>query len=150
MTSGTKFMLKEQYSLSLGPKRAQTAVCKAMPCHSHSPLLSPASSGVSIALRTQTPLWDAGPSGSGPCTPPSLPHCGYVCNSSDPACLDSGGLACTFQTISLAHSDQQTGARRPPKFRGVQFTSVLDKDTLALGAAITVLLVKEPVPPAGM
>lgn len=145
MTSVTKFMLKERYSLSLGPKRAQMAVCDGMPCHwvqyentSRTPPAQPWSQ-VSIALRTQTPLWDAGPPGLGPCTPPSLPHCGYVCSSSDPACTDSGGLVCTFQTISLANSDHQAQLHdsvRPAPSQ-IQAHSVhlrFDKDALALGA----------------
>ncbi len=44
-------------------------------------------------------------------------------------------------------------ARRPPKFRGARFTSVLNKDAPVLRAEVMVLLVKdaiEPVPPAEM
>ncbi len=44
-------------------------------------------------------------------------------------------------------------ARRPPKFRGIRFTSVLSKDAPVLRAEVAVLLAKdaiEPVPPAEM
>ncbi len=44
-------------------------------------------------------------------------------------------------------------AQRPPKFRGVRFTSVWNKDAPVLRAEVAVLLAKdaiEPVPPAEM
>ncbi len=56
-----------------------------------------------------------------------------------------------MRTIRLGYAIQF--ARRPPKFRGVRFTSVLSKDAPLLRAEVAVLLAKdaiEPVPPAEM
>ncbi len=55
------------------------------------------------------------------------------------------------RTIRLGYAIQF--ARRPPKFRGIRFTSVLSKDAPVLRAEVAVLLAKdaiEPVPPAEM
>ncbi len=94
----------------------------------------------------------------GPLCSTSLPHCGYICGFPGPACTVSGGLASAPQAVSLAHENIRLGyaiqfARRPPKFRGVRFTSVLNKDAPVLRAEVAVLLAKdaiEPVPPAEM
>ncbi len=56
-----------------------------------------------------------------------------------------------LRTIRLGYAIQF--ARRPPKFRGIRFTSVKAADAPVLCAEIAVLLVKdaiEPVPPADM
>ncbi len=68
------------------------------------------------------------------------------------------GMASAPQAVSLGSENHQTRLRdsvRPAssKFRGVQFTSVLNKDAPVLRAEIAVLLAKdaiEPVPPAEM
>ncbi len=55
------------------------------------------------------------------------------------------------RTIRLGYAIQF--ARRPPKFRGIRFTAVLDKDAPVLHAEIADLLAKDaiqPVPPAEM
>ncbi len=95
----------------------------------------------------------------GPLCSTSLPHRGgipYVSDSPVPACTVSGGLARVprmsrwlLRNIRLGHAIQF--ARRPPKFRSVRFTSVLNKDAPVLHAKVAVLLTKdaiEPVPPA--
>ncbi len=94
----------------------------------------------------------------GPLCSTSLPHRGYISNSPGPACMVPGGLARAPQAVSLAPEDHQTRLRdsvhrRPPKFRGIRFTSVLSKDAPVLRAEVAVLLAKdaiEPVPPAEM
>ncbi len=56
-----------------------------------------------------------------------------------------------LRTIRLGYAIQFT--RRPPKFRGIRFTSLLNKDAPVLHAEVAVLLAKdaiEPVPPAEM
>lgn len=58
-----KFSVKEQFSLSLGPKRVWMVVCDAMPCHSQPPLC--------VALLTQSPLRDTVLPGLAP----MLNHC---------------------------------------------------------------------------
>ncbi len=94
----------------------------------------------------------------GPLCSTSLPHRGYVGNSSGPACTVPGGLAelprpsrWLLRTIRLGYAIQF--ARRPPKFRGIRFTSVLNNDAPVLRAEVAVLLAKdaiEPVSPAEM
>lgn len=144
-----------------------------MPYYPHPPFLSPAGSSVrfkdampsyatlaqpwrqlSVAAHTQSPLWDTILSKLGPCSPLRCPTCGYVCGACGPACTVSGSLASDPQPISLIQTIRLSYviqfARRPPKFRGIQFTSRLAKDAPALRAEIAVLLVKnaiEPVPP---
>ncbi len=87
----------------------------------------------------------------------SLPHRGYVGGPVGPAGTVSLSLASTPQsrwllrTIRLGYAIQF--ARRPPKFRGIRFTSVKAVDAPVLRAEITVLLAKdaiESVPPADM
>ncbi len=94
----------------------------------------------------------------GPLCATSLPHRGYVGNSPGPACTVPGGLAelprpfrWLLRTIRLGYAIQF--ARRPPKFRGIRFTSVLNKDAPVLRVEVAVLLAKdaiEPFPPAEM
>ncbi len=88
----------------------------------------------------------------------SLPHCGYVGVSPGPLVRSRGAWLTLprpsrwlMRTIRLCYAIQF--ARRPPKFRGVRFTSVFSKDTPLLRAEVAVLLAKdaiEPVPPAEM
>ncbi len=60
----------------------------------------------------------------------SLPHSGYIAASSGPACSVSGWLDLSRLshwltiTIKLSHAIQFTW--RPPKFRGIRFTTVLN------------------------
>ncbi|KAL0147058.1 hypothetical protein M9458_057582, partial [Cirrhinus mrigala] len=89
-----------------------------------------------------------------------LPHRGHVGQrSADPTGGQADGLARAAQpvwwlirTVRLGYAIQF--ARRPPKFRGILFTSVCsDTDASVLRAEIAVLLAKdtiEPVPPAEM
>ncbi len=145
--------------------------------HSRPPLLSPMSSRVrsedampspappaqpwsqvSVALRTQTPLRNALPSESGPCAPLRCPTAGTSVASLVPLVRSLGAWLALprpsrwlMRTIRLGYAIQF--ARRPPKFRGVRFTSVLSKDAPLLRAEVAVLLAKdaiEPVPPAEM
>ncbi len=88
----------------------------------------------------------------------SLPHCGYVGGSPGPLVRSRGAWLALprpsrwlMRTIRLGYAIQF--ARRPPKFRGVRFTSVMSKDAPLLRAEVAVLLAKdaiEPVPPAEM
>ncbi len=145
--------------------------------HSRPPLLSPMSSRVrsedampspappaqpwsqvSVALRTQAPLRNALPSESGPCAPLRCPTAGTSVASLVPLVRSLGAWLALprpsrwlMRTIRLGYAIQF--ARRPPKFRGVRFTSVLSKDAPLLRAEVAVLLAKdaiEPVPPAEM
>ncbi len=115
-------------------------------------------SQVSIAPHTQTTLRDALPFKSGPCAPPRCPTAG---TSVTPLFLLVRSLGAWLElprpsrwllrTIRLGYAIQF--ARRPPKFRGVRFTSVLNKDAPVLHAEVAVLLAKdaiELVPPAEM
>ncbi len=75
----------------------------------------------------------------------SLPHHGYVGDPVGAAGTVSRSLASAPHAIQFA--------RRPPKFRGIRFTSVKAADAPVLRAEIAVLLAKdaiEPVPPADM
>ncbi len=168
---------KEQFPFSPGPKRARMAVHETQSPHSRPPLLSPVRSRVrsedampspappaqpwsqvSVALRTQTPLRNALPSESGPCAPLRCPTAGTSVASLVPLVRSLGAWLALprpsrwlMRTIRLGYAIQF--ARRPPKFRGVRFTSVLSKDAPLLRAEVTVLLAKdaiEPVPPAEM
>ncbi len=168
---------KEQFPFSPGPKRARMAVHETQSPHSRPPLLSPMSSRVrsedampspappaqpwsqvSVALRTQAPLRNALPSESGPCAPLRCPTAGTSVASLVPLVRSLGAWLALprpsrwlMRTIRLGYAIQF--ARRPPKFRGVRFTSVLSKDAPLLRAEVAVLLAKdaiEPVPPAEM
>ncbi len=175
--SGTQTSKKEQFPFSPGPKRARMAVHETQSPHSRPPLLSPMSSRVwsedampspappaqpwsqvSVALRTQTPLRNALPSESGPCAPLRCPTAGTSVASLVPLVRSLGAWLVLprpsrwlMRTIRLGYAIQF--ARRPPKFRGVRFTSVLRKDAPLLRAEVAILLAKdaiEPVPPAKM
>ncbi len=106
----------------------------------------------------QTPLRNALPSESGPCAPLRCPTAGMSVASLVPLVRSLGAWLALprpsrwlMRTIKLGYAIQF--ARCPPKFRGVRFTSVLNKDAPVLRAEVTVLLAKdaiEPVPPAEM
>ncbi len=88
----------------------------------------------------------------------TLPHRGYVCGPLVPLARGLGAWLALpgpsrwlLRTIRLGYAIQF--ARRPPKFRGVHFTSVKAVDAPVLCAEIAVLLAKdaiERVPPADM
>ncbi len=153
----------------------------AKPLNSHPPLLSPADSSaqfemgtqayhappvrpwnqVSVAQYTQTPLRAASqrePPELCPCIPPRCPTAGTPVVPLVPLVQSlRAWLALPspsrwlIRTIRLSYAIQF--ARRPPKFRGVHFTSVKAVDTHVLRAEIAVLLAKdaiELVPPADM
>ncbi len=116
---------------------------------------------VSVAQHTQTPLWAAfqrEPAELRPCVPPHCPTAGTPVVPLVPLVRSlRAWLALPspsrwlIRTIRLGYAIQF--ARRPPKFRGVHFTSVKAVDTHVLRAEIAVLLVKdaiELVPPADM
>ncbi len=162
-----KFSIKEQFLSSPGPKRARRVVGGAKPLHSHPPLLSPADSSaqfemgtqaspappvrpwnqVSVAQHTQTPLRAASqrePPELRPCIPPRCPTAGTPVVPLVPLVRSlRGWLALPspsrwlIRTIRLGYAIQF--ARRPPKFRGVHFTSVKAVDTHVLRAEIAVL-----------
>ncbi len=162
------FSIKEQFLSSPGPKRARRVVGGAKPLHSHPPLLSPADSSaqfemgtqaspapparqwnqVSVAQHTQTPLRAASqrePPELRPCVPPRCPTAGTPVVPLVPLVRSlRAWLALPspsrwlIRTIRLGYAIQF--ARRPPKFRGVHFTSVKAVDTHVLRAEIAVLL----------
>ncbi len=111
---------------------------------------------MSVTLHTQTPppaitgQSFTGPR-PGPCVPTSLPHHGYV-----------GGLRCAagtvlsepgyalpspsrwlLRTIRLGYAIQF--ARRPPKFRGIRFTSVNPADAPVLACGIAAYWRKDAI-----
>ncbi len=175
------FSIKEQFLSSPGPKRARRVVGGEKPLHSHPPLLSPADSSaqfemgtqaspappvrpwnqVSVAQHTQTPLRAASqrePPELHPCVPPRCPTAGTPVVPLVPLVRSlRAWLALPspsrwlIRTIRLGYAIQFV--RRPPKFRGVHFTSVKAVDTHVLHAEIAVLLAKDAiglVPPADM
>ncbi len=115
-------------------------------------------SQVSVAPHTQTPLRDALPFESGPCAPLHCPTAGTLVTPLVSLVRFLGSWLelprlsrWLLRTIRLGYAIQFT--RRPPKFRGVPFTSVLNKDAPVLHAEVAVLLAKdaiEPVPPVEM
>ncbi len=172
---GKSFVFSSHYSL------AQRVVGGAKPLHSHPPLLSPADSSaqfemgtqaspappvrpwnqVSVAQHTQTPLRAASqrePPELCPCVPPLCPTAGTpvvplvsLVRSLQAWLALPSPSRWLIRTIRLGYAIQF--ARRPPKFRGVHFTSVKAVDTHVLRAEIAVLLAKdaiELVPPADM
>ncbi len=147
------------------------AVNDAQSQHPHPPLLSPVGSRVrsedampspvlpaqlwsqvSVAPHTQTPLRDTLPSESGPCAPLCCPTASTLVVPLVPLEQFSGAWLAflrpsrwLMRTIRLGYAIQFS--RRPPKFRGIQFTSVLNKDAPVLLAEIVVLLAKEAIEP---
>ncbi len=115
-------------------------------------------SQVSVTPHTQTPLRDALPFESGPCAPFRCPTVGMSVTPLVPLVRSLGAWLelprpsrWLLRTIRLGYAIQF--ARRPPKFRGIRFTSVLNKDAPVLRAEVAVLLAKdaiEPVSPAEM
>ncbi len=115
-------------------------------------------SQVSVTPHTQTPLRDALPFESGPCAPFRCPTVGTSVTPLVPLVRSLGAWLelprpsrWLLRTIRLGYAIQF--ARRPPKFRGIRFTSVSSKDAPVLRAEVAVLLAKdaiEPVPPAEM
>ncbi len=116
---------------------------------------------VSVAQHTQTPLRAASqrePPELRPCVPPRCPTAGTPVVPLVPRVrFLRAWLALPspsrwlIRTIRLGYVIQF--ARRPPRFRGVHFTSVKAVDTHVLRAEIAVLLAKdaiELVPPADM
>ncbi len=115
---------------------------------------------VSVTLHTQTPppaITGQAVTGPrpGPCVPPRCPTAG---TSVAPLARSLGAWLALLgpsrwllRTIRLGYAIQF--ARRPPKFRGIRFTSVKAIDAPVLLVEIAVLLAKnaiEPVPPADM
>ncbi len=172
-----KTSIKEQFPFPPGPKRARMAVYETSSPHSRPPLSSPVGSRVwsedatpspaspaqlwsqvSVTPHTQTPLRDALPFESGPCAPFRCPTVGTSMTPLVPLVRSLGAWLelprpsrWLLRTIRLGYAIQF--ARRPPKFRGIRFTSVLSKDAPVLRAEVAVLLAKdaiEPVPPAKM
>ncbi len=113
-------------------------------------------SQVSVAPHTQTPLRDTLPFESGPCAPLRCPTAGTLLTPLVPLVQSLGAWLelprssrWLLRTSRLSYAIQF--ARRSPKFKGVRFISVLNKDAPVLRAEVVVLLVKdaiEPVPPA--
>ncbi len=118
---------------------------------------------VSVTLHTQTPppaitgQAFTGPA-PGPCVPHRCPTTGTSVAPLVPLARSLGAWLALpspsrwlLRTIRLGYAIQF--ARRPPKFRGIRFTSVKPADAPVLRAEIAVLLAKdaiEPVPPADM
>ncbi len=118
---------------------------------------------VSVTLHTQTPppaitgQAFTGP-GPGPCVPHRCPTTGTSVAPLVPLARSLGAWLALpspsrwlLRTIRLGYAIQF--ARRPPKFRGIRFTSVKPADAPVLRAEIAVLLAKDaidPVPPADM
>ncbi len=96
--------------------------------------------------------------GPGPCVPHRCPTTGTSVTPLVPLARSLGAWLALpspsrwlLRTIRLGYAIQF--ARRPPKFRGIRFTSVKPADAPVLRAEIAVLLAKdtiEPVPPADM
>ncbi len=132
-----------------GPVRGRDAFSRA-PC----PAMEPGKCRTAHSDPTSHAL----PSESGPCAPLRCPTAGTSVAPLVPLVRSLGAWLAlprpsrwVLRTIRLGYAIQF--ARRPPKFRGVQFTSVLNKDAPVLRAEIAVLLAKdviEPVPPAEM
>ncbi len=169
--SGTQNLKKEQFPFSPGLKWVRMAVHDTQPRQPRPPLLLPVGSRVrsedaipSPALptqpfsqvrvipRTQTPLRDALPSDSGPCVPLRCPTAGTSVVPLVPlvrslgAWLELPRPSCWLtRTIWPGYAIQF--ARHPPKFRGIRYNSVLNKDAPVLSAEIVVLLVKDAIEP---
>ncbi len=120
---------------------------------------------VSVTLHTQTPPPAFTGPGPGPCVPHRCPTTGTLVTPLVPLARSLGAWLALpspsrwlLRTIRLGYAIQFAGyaiqfARRPPKFRGIWFTSVKAADAPVLRAEIAVLLAKdaiEPVPPADM
>ncbi len=109
-------------------------------------------SQVSVTPHTQTPLRDALPFESGPCAPFRCPTVGTSVTPLVPLVRSLGAWLelprpsrWLLGTIRLGYAIQFT--RRPRKFRGIRFTSVLSKDAPVLRAEVAVLLAKDAIEP---
>ncbi len=145
---------QSQHPLPLSPAGSRARFEKAMPPHVP---LAQTWSQINVALRTQTLLWDALPSESDPC---AQLHCPTAVTSVVPLVPLFHFLgawpalprpACWLtRSIRLGYAIQF--ARCPPKFRGIQFTAVLNRDAPFWQVEIAVLLandaIEPPVPPA--
>ncbi len=166
-----KTSIKEQFPFPPGPKRARMAVYETSSPHPRPPLSSPVGSRVrsedatpspaspaqlwsqvSVTPHTQTPLRDALPFESGPCAPFRCPTVGTSVTPLVPLARSLGAWLelprpsrWLLRTIRLGYAIQF--ARRPPKFRGIRFTSVLSKDAPVLRAEVAVLLAKDAIEP---
>ncbi len=155
-----KTSIKEQFPFPPGPKRARMAVYETSSPHPRPPLSSPVGSRVrsedatpspaspaqlwsqvSVTPHTQTPLRDALPFESGPCAPFRCPTVGTSVTPLVPLARSLGAWLelprpsrWLLRTIRLGYAIQF--ARRPPKFRGIRFTSVLSKDAPVLRAEV--------------
>ncbi len=167
---------KEQFPLSLGPQRGRGVVNESNLSYTHPPL-SPVgscgrferavnrtthapSAGTQVsASHTPTPLRTGNETPEpGPCVPPRCPTAGTSVASLVSLVRFWGAWLALpnpshwlLRTIRLGYAIQF--ARRPPKYRGIHFTTVRAADAPILRAEIAVLLVKdaiEPVPPADM
>ncbi|KAI2652706.1 ORF V: Enzymatic polyprotein [Labeo rohita] len=156
---------KEQFSTSLGQVPRDLLLTDIMSPRvrtrsQHSPAREPGKK-VRAAQHGQTALQDVYPSGTSP-LPLSAGCPTAVTSVNAPLIPLATRLAAWLElpspsrwlirTVRLGYAIQF--ARRPPKFRGVLFTSVhSDRDASVLRAEIAVLLAKdaiEPVPPAEM
>ncbi len=169
-----KTSTKEQFPLSLGPQRGRGVVNESNLSHTHLPL-SPVSScgqferavnrtthapsaGKEVsASHTPTPLRTGNETPEpSPCVPPRCPTAGTSVGSLVSLVRFLGAWQALpnpsrwlLHTIRLGYAIQF--ARRPPKYRGIHFTTVKAGDASILRAEIAVLLAKdaiEPVPPA--
>ncbi len=126
------------------------------------PLLPPEEGRVenfcSVPPLAPGPLRDALPFESGPWAPLRCPTAGTSMSPLVPLVRPLGAWLelprpsrWLLRTIRLGYAIQF--ARRPPKFRGNRFTSVLSQDAPVLRAEVAVLLAKDaiqPAPPAEM
>ncbi len=171
-----KTSTKEQFPLSLGPQRGWGVVNESNLSYTHPPL-SPVgscgrferavnctthapSAGMQVsASHTPTPLRTGNETPEpGPCVPPRCPTAGTSVGSLVSLVWFWGAWLALpnpsrwlLRTIRLGYAIQF--ARRPPKYRGIHFTTVRAADAPILRAEIAVLLAKdaiEPVPPADM
>ncbi len=127
-----------------GPVRGREAFSRA-PC----PAVEPGE----CCTTHQTPLRDALPFESGPWAPLRCPTAGTSMSPLVPLVRPLGAWLelprpsrWLLRTIRLGYAIQF--ARRPPKFRGNRFTSVLSQDAPVLRAEVAVLLAKDAIQPA--
>ncbi len=171
-----KTSTKEHFPLSLGPQRGRGVVNESNLSYTHPPH-SPVgsygrfervvnrtthapSAGTQVsASHTLTRLRTGNETPEpGPCVPPRCPTAGTSVGSLVSLVRFWGAWLALpnpsrwlLRTIRLGYVIQF--ARRPPKYRGIHFTTVRAADAPILQAEIAVLLAKdaiEPVPPADM
>ncbi len=151
---------KRAVSFSSGSQEGEDGSAQDPSPHSHPPLSSPVGSRVrsedampspappaqpwsqaSVAPHTQTPLRDALPFESGPWAPLRCPTADTSITPLVPLVRSLGAWLelprpsrWLLRTIRLGYAIQF--ARRPPKFRGIRFTSVLSQDAPVLRAEV--------------